>query len=515
MTFKITPFRLLKRRRLFGLQITARCSLLAGITSGLAIFGALAHQAHATSWTSLTIDTLSSTYFGTTALAHLPDGRFVYGVSGQMFLQDAFGLAAKTSISTGALSLDPSFIAVGDAAHAIVGQGGYAAISNVYTFDPSSLTPAVNPTPLASPQNYTGVYWKSPTSALEGWLVGGGNGEFGAPNVVFISPNGLKTGPVTGAIGTATDDIGTASGGIAVDANGNLYTATFEYYYSNFEPTPDANRVLKFTASDVESAIQAVINGVPAPIAVTSSTFVYKFDSTSNITVDSYGRVWATGYAVNHLQVFDPATQTMSRIVPQHGPFPSDTDVLYTLGHFTRSGAGCLSFLAQDENGNAGTNVYTGYAADSSIVIPQMDQWRAEHFEVHDLTLATQADVWGPEADPDHDGAANLIEYAGGTSPNISGASPITSGVSGGALQFSFIRDPLNTDLIYAVEVSATLAADGWQEIARSTAGAATINLGAGSVNEVAVGSRIRVTVTDSVSTVPKFARLRVILAPP
>jgi hypothetical protein len=494
MIFKITPFRLLKRRRLFGLQITARCSLLVGITSGLAIFGALAHQAHATSWTSLTIDTLSSTYFRTTALAHLPDGRFVYGVSGQMFLQDAFGLAAKTSISTGALSLDPSFIAVGDAAHAIVGQGGYAAISNVYTFDPSSLTPAVNPTPLASPQNYTGVYWKSPTSALEGWLVGGGNGEFGAPNVVFISPNGLKTGPVTGAIGTATDDIGTASGGIAVDANGNLYTATFEYYYSNFEPTPDANRVLKFTASDVESAIQAVINGVPAPIAVTSSTFVY---------------------AVNHLQVFDPATQTMSRIVPQNGPFPSGTDVLYTLGRFTRSGAGCLSFLAQDENGNAGTNVYTGYAADSSIVIPQMDKWRAEHFEVHDLTLATQADVWGPEADPDHDGSANLIEYAGGTSPNIPDASPITSGVSGGALQFSFIRDQLNTDLIYAVEVSATLAPGGWQEIARSSAGAATINLGAGSVSEIAEGARIRVTVTDSLSTVPKFARLRVILSPP
>jgi hypothetical protein len=82
-------------------------------------------------------------------------------------------------------------------------------------------------------------------------------------------------------------------------------------------------------------------------------------------------------------------------------------------------------------------------------------------------------------------------------------------------LQLSFIRDPLNTDLIYAVEVSSTLAAGGWVEIARSTAGAPTVNLGPGSVSEIAEGARFRVTVTDSVSTVPKFARLRAILLPP
>jgi hypothetical protein len=478
----------------------------------LGICGSLTHHARAASWTSFAIDTLTSTYFRTTALAHLPDGRFVYGVSGQLFFQDAVGAAAKTSISTGALALDPSFIAVRDGSTGLVGQGGYAPTSHVYTFDPSLPTPAVNPAALASPQNYIGVYWKSPPStppqfALEGWLIGGGNGEFGAHNVVFISLDGTKTGPVTATISTY-------SGGIAVDAAGNLYAATYEID-ENWEPTADANRILKFSGAHVEAAIQAVIVGSPAPIPVSSSAFVYRFDSTSNIAVDSLGRVWATGYAVNHLQVFDPATQTMSRIVPQHGPFPTGTDVLYTLGHFTRSAVGNLSFLAQDEYGNAGTNVYTGYAADSSIVIPRIDQWRTQHFGVHNLTLATQENVWGPEADPDHDGAANLIEYAGGTSPNIPDASSITSGVSGGALQFSFIRDPLNTDLTYSVEVSSTLAPGGWLEIARSTAGAPTVNLGDGSVSEIAEGARFRVTVTDSVSTEPKFARLRVILAPP
>ena len=194
--------------------------------------------------------------------------------------------------------------------------------------------------------------------------------------------------------------------------------------------------------------------------------------------MDSLGRVWATGYAVNHLQVFDPATQTMSRIVPVHGSFPPGTDVLYTLGHFTRSGAGYLSFLAQDENGNAGTNVFSGYAPDSTIVIPRIDKWRAQHFGVHNLTLAARSSLWGADVDSDHDGLVNLLEYAGGSSPNSPDTSPITCAVQGGALQFSFVRDPLNTDLTYAVEVSATLAPADWQEIARSTNGAATISSG-------------------------------------
>jgi hypothetical protein len=494
----------------------------------LAISGSLTHHARAASWTSFAIDTLTSTYFRTTALAHLPDGRFVYGVSGQLFVQKDFIPGAITDgavwkgVSTSAILptvIDPSFIAVRDAFNAIVGQGGYLPPSNVYTFDPSPVAPALVSAPLVSspnepPQNYTGVYWKSPTSLLEGWLVSGTNWLVAGSNppayvhnVVFISLDGTKTGPVTATISTY-------SGGIAVDAAGNLYAATYEID-ENWEPTADANRILKFSGAHVEAAIQAVIAGSPAPIPVSSSAFVFRFDSTSNIAVDSLGRVWATGYAVNRLQVFDPATQTMSRIVPQHGPFPTGTDVLYTLGHFTRSAVGNVSFLAQDENGNAGTNVYAGYAADSSIVIPRMDQWRAQHFGVHNLTLAKQENVWGPEGDPDRDGAANLIEYAGGTSPNIPDASSITCGVSGGALQLSFIRDPLNTDLIYAVEVSSTLAAGGWVEIARSTAGAPTVNLGPGSVSEIAEGARFRVTVTDSVSTVPKFARLRAILLPP
>ncbi len=509
MTNTIRSAALRTCRSLESLQSTARRSVVAGLTSGLALCAAFNPSLHAASWTSLTIDAFSSSGFRSTALAHLPDGRFVYGVAGQVFVQDAFGAAGKNIVPAGALALDPSFLAVRDATTALVGQGGYAATSNVFTFNPSSPAAGVNPAPLASPQNYTGVYWKSPTTAIEGWLVGGGNAVAGFNNVVFISLDGTKTGPIT-------QTISTYSGGIATDAAGNLYTATYELD-EFYEPTADADKVLKFPASLVEAAIQSVISGTPAPIPVSSASFVFKFDGTSNIAVDSVGRVWATGYAVNHVQVFDPATQTMARLVPQHGAFPPGTDVLYTVRSFTRSGTGYLAFLAQDEYGGAGTSVYTGHAPDLSIDIPHADQWRAQHFGVANLTLDTSSATWGPNADPDRDGVPNLVEYACGTSPVAPGIAPITPSVQAGVLGFTFIRDPLNTDLAYIVEVSDSLTPGGWQEVARSSAGAPTVSsgIGAGSVSEVAVASRFRVTVTDTAAGAHHFARLRLILTPP
>lgn len=493
-------------------QPRAPRALLARVISGL-VFGGAAILASATSWTTLTIDTIPvmGGGFRTTTLAHLPDGRFVFGNQGQLFVQNSFGLAGKTAVPVGALELDPSFIAVRDAGNAIVGRGGFAATSELHVFNPSSPGTGVTPASLASLLNYSGAYWKSPTSALEGWLVCGANGAAGASNVMFVSLDGTKVGPVTGTISTF-------SGGIATDAAGNLFAATYELDFQTFLPTADADKVFKFPAALMESAVQAVMAGAPAPVPISSAQFIYKFDGTSNIAVDSLGRVWAAGFSASHIQVFDPALQATSRLRPADSGFAPGTPVLYTVRTFTLGVAGQTAFLAQDLNGGELTNIYTGHAADSAIEIPRFDSWRAQHFGVQNLTLGSEAALWGAAADPDFDGASNAMEYALGTQPGAADAALMAGGVSGGALTFTFHRDPLNTDLTYIVEICGTLAANDWQEIARSTAGAPTTSsgIGAGSVSEVAEGARFRVTVTDAATAQPRrFARLRLILQPP
>jgi hypothetical protein len=54
--------------------------------------------------------------------------------------------------------------------------------------------------------------------------------------------------------------------------------------------------------------------------------------------------------------------------------------------------------------------------------------WRAKYFTTSDLAdPAKEAKLWGDLADPDHDGAANLLEFALGTSPTNSTSLPTIS----------------------------------------------------------------------------------------
>ncbi|MEO0054742.1 MAG: hypothetical protein RLZZ50_689, partial [Verrucomicrobiota bacterium] len=68
-----------------------------------------------------------------------------------------------------------------------------------------------------------------------------------------------------------------------------------------------------------------------------------------------------------------------------------------------------------------------------------------------------------PDADPDGDGAANLLEYATGADPRVPGASPVSVVVRDGrlALVFPRVADPL---LTYTVEGADDLAG-GWQPV--------------------------------------------------
>lgn len=465
-------------------------------------------------WTTQTVHTAPSSFFAT-SLAHLPDGRFVLGFQGQIFVQNALGSPAKTAVATGALSLDPSFVAVASATSALAGAGGFGGASGLHGFNASSPASGVTVTPLASLQNYNGVFWRSPApGGPEGWIIGGGNGAGGMHNLTFVSLDGSRIGALTGTISTY-------SGGLAVDAAGNVYAATYELD-PFFNPTPDANKVYGFSVASIEARVQAILAGntTPVPVPLASATFLHRFDGTASLAVDSLGRVWAAGFGeMNHLQVFDPASAVMSRVVPDHPSYAAGTEVMYTVRSATLGGAGQVAFLVQDEWGSAGTALHSGMAPDAALVIPQQDVWRAARFGVHNLPLETRTTIWGDDADPDRDGVKNLLEYAFDLDPLAAdGAGAVTTATSGGLLAITFPRHPGRTDLKYEIEASSTPAGGSWNVIASSTGGAATVAAGASAVSEITTGAMKRVTVADTASAtgaLRRFMRVRVTTLPP
>jgi hypothetical protein len=459
-------------------------------------------------WTKLTIENFTTAGFHSTALAHLPDGRFVYGRDGSLFVQNTFGSATKTTVPAGSVFFYPSFLAVKDASNAILGRGDFPT-SGIHTFNPSLPATGVTAGALATLQEYSGAYWKSASSALEGWLIGGTNGAGFTHDITFVSLDGTKVGKLTGTISTY-------SGGVATDAAGNVYAARYELD-GFFLPTVDANKVHRFSATDVESRINFIVNGsgTATPVPLSSSTFLYDFDGSSSIAVDSAGRVWGSGFDPTYIQVFDPVTSTMSRISPAKADFVNGTDILHTLRTFSIGGTGYVAFLAQDEYPLVtGTPSITGHATTSSLVIPPLDVWRAAKFGVHNLGTENQSTLWGNSTDSDGDGFAQLAEYAFATEPAVNDSTGvITHTFSGGLLSISFPRHPANTDLIYIVEASGTLAANDWTAIASSTAGAVTVASGASAVSEINVGPLKRVTVTDTTAALGhprRFLRVKI-----
>jgi hypothetical protein len=135
----------------------------------------------------------------------------------------------------------------------------------------------------------------------------------------------------------------------------------------------------------------------------------------------------------------------------------------------------------------------TGLAASATIpllVLTPFDQWRQENFDTTENT--------GPaanEADPDGDGAENILEYALGTLPNSAGsrAAPLL-GTSAGRLTLAFLR--ARGDVSYVVEGGSDLTI--WQAVA---------------TNPGVVGQMVTVTDTvDILTSNPsrRFLRLRV-----
>lgn len=137
--------------------------------------------------------------------------------------------------------------------------------------------------------------------------------------------------------------------------------------------------------------------------------------------------------------------------------------------------------------------------------------WRAENF---DGPAQSAESLSGPEASASADGTPNLLKYALGLAPTDPLQAPVhlPSSLHSGRFRFGFTRDPLKSDLIYEVQGSTDLLS--WAPLARSSAGAPTVNIAAHAVQETAAGSLQAVTIDDGVTTADapqrRYLRLRV-----
>jgi hypothetical protein len=131
----------------------------------------------------------------------------------------------------------------------------------------------------------------------------------------------------------------------------------------------------------------------------------------------------------------------------------------------------------------------------------------AEWLESYGLPAAV--DELAQQADPDGDGAGNLMEYAWGTNPVSAVSRPeVTGGWDQGRRRMVFPRDPARTELSYHVETSTDLA--NWSTVARSVYGRATVSLGgAHTVAETGAGPFVS-TVEVAAGAGHGFERVRV-----
>lgn len=466
---------------------------------------------HLQAWQTMEIATLEPDRVNALALAHLPDGRFVLGLRERLSAQETWGLPARRNIASGGVEFDPSFLAVRDETLALLGAGGsFGGLSGLHAFNPSAPDTPPRSVPLATLQNFSGVFWKSPASGREGWLIGGSNGPSGGHSITYVATGGEAAGPLT-------EELCAYSAGLAVDAEGNLFAALYE-----LEGSPraeEAGLVLRFPAAKVDAAVEAILNGNGAPLAKADGARVFRFDDGSALAVDAAGRVWSGGFKTSHLQVYDPATGASRRVTPEHAPFPAGADVIYQPSTFTREGRGYVAFAASDELGAPGAPVYYGVAPLSAISIPNtLRQWQAFRFGAEALTPETEATLWGAAADPDGDGLSNLLEYALALDPLTPEASPVVPEQRNGALALTFTRDPLRTDLTYTVEAAADPAGE-WTPLASSVAGnpAEAVEGQTPVVMETEENGLTRVTVQDGArvtASARRFLRLRVSLSP-
>lgn len=279
-------------------------------------------------WTLLPLP--ATVDFNNTAMGHLPDGRFIYGHKSVVTRQDVFGAAGATPYLNGPAG-DASFVTSTHVGYFGGGTRAYDSADTGTTFG-SAVSPPNNA--------YAGV-----NHGAGGLLLVGAQG---------FGPSGLHHISSGGTITTLVSNFSNWSGGIAMDDVGNVYLA-----YAGFGAND--NNIYRYSAAQITAAIAGT------PLTLGDAVFVANLGVSGYLAVDSTtNRLYASGWQINGIRVFDLGTMATGTLVPDG----FDNSNFSSLSTFTNAGTEYLGWV--NRSGFAGGDSVTyGYAPLSTLPIPE------------------------------------------------------------------------------------------------------------------------------------------------
>lgn len=268
----------------------------------------------------------------TPAFSHLSDGRVLYAHHGTVYRQDTFGnstLSEYTNAPDNTGSSETySFIASNGFAGSTVSFGA----GPVYTFDSGNLSSTFSSSgPI---QSYYGVSY-TPDSAL----IVGANGGSGQSEVGHYTDAGVYT--------TVIEDVSLFSGGITLDGAGNLYVIDND----------DLN-IYSYSAAQVAGAL------IGLPLQISDGTLITSLGVSGSIAVDSQGRIFATGYQLAGIQVYDMNTGDSGTLIPNLN------NANYSVETFSDGSDDYVAFVNW-ESYSPGAGVLYGYDLDGNVPVPE------------------------------------------------------------------------------------------------------------------------------------------------
>jgi hypothetical protein len=156
----------------------------------------------------------------------------------------------------------------------------------------------------------------------------------------------------------------------------------------------------------------------------------------------------------------------IQRATSPNGPFTTIATVSGSATNFTDTNATSQTtfYYRLVADNSFGNSLPSADAAVATSLAP-VDMWRQLHFNT-----TANTGIAADNADPDHDGLVNLVEYAFVLDPNSASAYPISFNVFTNHVNLIFKRPhPAPLDIDYIFETSSDLASGDWSSAPGAT----------------------------------------------